>query len=157
MALYKDETFWASVFEALGSGVPLNRIASSYDVAYTKLVKKIKADPNLNEQYELARKTAAMAEEDKIATVSQMLHERIEMNGVEDFDPHLAKILLDYVKWRTSMLDPDRYSEKRQVSVQHSVSQQYVQTLRDLAKAERKVIDVTPREMSGEQEVDGKN
>jgi hypothetical protein len=129
--LFAEPDFWEETLDLVADGVPLKHICNGYDIPFKALYKRISEDKPLAEKYQLARKAGA---ESLAGSTHEVLVRLQTAMRDEDCNPNVARVYLDYIKWRTATLDPDNYSEKKQLQHQHSVSKDYVDQLRALSK-----------------------
>lgn len=135
--LFASDEFWEEVYGFIQTGIPVQRIAAGYDVKTSDLFAALHK-PERKEQYEQAQKIGADTLAGSTTDVLTRLAAKLE--NPDELNPQSARVYLDYVKWRTAILDPNKYGEKKQIEVNQNIQAQFLADLKEL----NRVKDVTP-------------
>lgn len=133
----KDPHFWSSLFQRIGEGESLRKIAKDSKIPKSTLWAWIRNDPQLALRYSEAQQSRAIYH-------AQRVEELIEKVERGEIDANQARVSIDARKWLSAKFYPKMFSDRYKFDVEtRDIGKEHLEALKGYMRSE-KVIDVTP-------------
>lgn len=139
------ETLWPAILEAIANGQSLSSILRQKSMpSYSWAKLQLRTDPDLRKQYDQALEDRGdrLAEE-LIELAFTKLPDDLDGRAQSAWVQHL-RVKIDVLKWTASKLRPRVYGERIDVSVTNT----QISITSALEMAEKRVIDILPKEVN---------